>query len=97
MSVDPTTVMSPKDRLDPPLTIVHETVDWSMATAFWDKRRRVLLRWNGDEDRRLGNPVSRGYATWFVLPEELEWSALAVADPTKRLEAATWLAGPDLP
>lgn len=28
------------------------------------------MRWNGDEENPIGNPQSRGLATWFILPEK---------------------------
>lgn len=91
-------VKSPKNRLREPLQVVHQTADWALATAFWDKERALMMRWNGTEDRPKGNPVSTGYPTWFVVPSELHWPILAtVEDATKRLEAVTWLNGPPLP
>lgn len=44
-----------------------------MALGRWrydDEWRPVLAqRWNGSEGEK-GNPVSHGFATWFVLPDE---------------------------
>jgi hypothetical protein len=35
-------------------------------------RERIGIRWNGGDDGPgIGNPQSRGNATWFILPEEL--------------------------
>jgi hypothetical protein len=28
------------------------------------------MRWNGNEESPLGNPQSRGLATWFIVPEQ---------------------------
>jgi len=37
----------------------------------------VGIRWNGSEDGPgIGNPQSRGNATWFILPEELAQAVL---------------------
>jgi hypothetical protein len=33
----------------------------------WDEREVIAARWNGDDKRPLGNPISRGRATWFVI------------------------------
>jgi hypothetical protein len=30
----------------------------------------LAVRWNGDDERPKGNPVSHGMPTWFVLPDE---------------------------
>jgi len=93
----PQSVLSPVSRLTQPLTIVHTTTEWALATAFWDKQRALLIRWNGEPDKPLGNPVSHGNPTWFVLPSDLHWAALALANPSNRLEAINWLNGPPLP
>jgi antitoxin VapB len=37
----------------------------------------LAARWNGDDDRPKGNPVSLGMPTWFVLPRELADPLLA--------------------
>lgn len=87
----PEDVKSPRDRLQD-MAVVHSTADWSLATGVWDAHPALLIRWNGDEKRPLGNPVSTGHPTWFVLPEELWWSALgSVTDPEKQLKAIDWL------
>lgn len=51
--------------------ILYEDEHWSMALGRWkeDDWRPVLAqRWNGVEGQK-GNPVSHGYATWFILPD----------------------------
>lgn len=42
----------------------------SLAIGRWDGRPVLVLRWNGNEDKPLGNPQSRGLPTWFVMPEQ---------------------------
>ena len=32
----------------------------------------LAIRWNGSAGAEIGNPQSRGLATWFIVPEELE-------------------------
>jgi hypothetical protein len=34
----------------------------------WDGNRALLIRWNGDPEHMMGNPVSHANPTWFVLP-----------------------------
>jgi len=71
----PEDVDSPREKLSN-LTVVHNAAaeGWSVATFMWlhedGLRRRVGIRRNGD-DGEVGNPQSRGVATWFVLPENL--------------------------
>jgi hypothetical protein len=43
----------------------------------WEEEDRIGIRWNGsDDDTGIGNPQSRGNATWFLLPPELENAVL---------------------
>jgi hypothetical protein len=37
----------------------------------WEDEDRVGIRWNGADGPGVGNPQSRGNATWFILPPEL--------------------------
>jgi hypothetical protein len=41
----------------------------SYALAFWDGRPVLMGRWNGTDEAPIGNPQSRGLATWFVLDD----------------------------
>ena len=49
---------------------------WSAAEGPWDNgglwRDVLAVRWNGSEAAEIGNPQSRGVATWFIVPNELE-------------------------
>ncbi len=54
----------------------------------------MLIRWNDDPAKPLGNPVSHGHPTWFVLPLEFHDEALKHAskeDPVRAQRAADWL------
>ena len=42
----------------------------SIAIGRWDERPVLALRWNGNADKPLGNPQSRGLPIWFVMPEQ---------------------------
>ena len=42
----------------------------ALAIGRWDNKPVLAMRWNGDEDNPIGNPQSRGLATWFILPEK---------------------------
>ncbi len=56
----------------------------SVARILWDKEEVVASRWNGNDEQPLGNPVSRGHATWFVVDEyaaaKVEEAARAAAE-----------------
>jgi hypothetical protein len=39
----------------------------SVARILWKEEEVIATRWNGSSQQPLGNPVSRGHATWFVV------------------------------
>jgi len=45
--------------------------DCAYAIGMWDNRRCIGFRWNGTDDRPLGNPQSRGLPTWTILDRKL--------------------------
>ena len=72
--VEPATVWAPKASVRS-LEILYNTGPggWSVARVNWEGVERIGIRWNGaDDGPGIGNPQSRGNATWFILPEELE-------------------------
>jgi hypothetical protein len=42
----------------------------ALAIGRWDNKPVLAMRWNGDAENPIGNPQSRGLATWFILPEK---------------------------
>jgi hypothetical protein len=65
---------NPRDAVSPRanwqlLDVLYESELWSMALGRWDKRPVLAQRWNGKIGEK-GNPVSHGFATWFVLPDD---------------------------
>ena len=69
MAVRPHDVKSPKEHWVL-IDVLIEKPDWSLAVGEWDGERCLAARWNGDDERPKGNPVSHGMPTWFVLPRE---------------------------
>jgi hypothetical protein len=68
---NPRHALSPRSKWQL-VDVLHEDEYWSMALGHWkeDNWRPVLAqRWNGVEGQK-GNPVSHGYATWFILPDD---------------------------
>ncbi len=63
-------VNSPREHVEGPYTVVYKTNEWAIVTLCYDKRPCLGIRWF-DAYGGNGNPTSRGYATWFVIPEEL--------------------------
>ena len=49
---------------------------WSAAEGQWEDdgvwNKVLAIRWNGSSHAEIGNPQSRGCATWFIVPDELE-------------------------
>jgi hypothetical protein len=73
--VDPTTVVSPRNRLRS-VDVLYNSgpgpASWSAALLDFDGNECVGIRWNGSDDEPgVGNPQSRAKPTWFVVPEEL--------------------------
>ena len=73
--IDPITVLTPKGKIRD-LHIIHDGGEnsWSLARMKWDSTPTIAMRWNGGSangKHSIGNPHSRGYPTWFVLPEEI--------------------------
>jgi len=56
----------------------------SVARILWENREVIATRWNGNAGQPLGNPVSRGHATWFVVDDyaasQVEEAARAAAE-----------------
>lgn len=71
--VDPESVVAPKSRWQLGRVLFSSgRGGWSICEGNWDDGPVLAIRWNGsDEDAGPGNPQSRGYPTWFVLPSEL--------------------------
>jgi hypothetical protein len=72
---DPKTVLSPKGSITD-LDVIHDGGEnsWSLARMKWDGSPVIAMRWNGglvNGIPSIGNPSSRGYPTWFVVPDEV--------------------------
>ena len=67
--VHPEEVLSPKKRVGGILEVIHDPGDNGMSVAriVWDDEPRLAVRWNGNSEQPLGNPMSRRQPTWFVV------------------------------
>lgn len=88
MYVHPEEVLSPKSLVGGVIEVIHDPGEDGMAVAriLWGEQEKtevIATRWNGNSNRPLGNPVSRGRATWFVVDdyaaESVEQAARAAA------------------
>ncbi|MFZ0361108.1 MAG: hypothetical protein ABSC07_17495 [Terriglobales bacterium] len=73
--VEPATVWAPKASVRS-VEILYNSIPggpggWSVASIDWEGTKAIGIRWNGGEGSGIGNPQSRGNATWFILPEDL--------------------------
>ena len=69
--VKPEEVLSPKAKVGRIVEVIHDPGEGRMSVAriLWGQEEVVATRWNGNSEQPLGNPVSRGHATWFVVDE----------------------------
>lgn len=72
--IRPEQVLSPKHRVGGVLEVIHDPREDGMSVAriLWREdgeqdMEAIAVRWNGNDEQPLGNPVSRGHATWFVV------------------------------
>ncbi|WGM37529.1 hypothetical protein [Caulobacter sp. NIBR1757] len=88
---NPRDVDSPRDRWKL-IDVLYESGDGgdSLAIGEWDKGRVLAARWNGSEAHDgVGNPQSRGLATWFILPEWMNEGILKSKEiPTAKVNLA---------
>jgi hypothetical protein len=67
--VRPEEVLSPRKRVGGILEVIHDPGERKMSVAriLWDNEPVVAVRWNGNSEQPLGNPMSRRQPTWFVV------------------------------
>src|SRR5437879_3957567 len=67
--IRPEEVLSPKSRVRGIIEVIHDPGEnrMSVARIQWGDDEVIATRWNGNTEQPLGNPVSRGHATWFVV------------------------------
>jgi hypothetical protein len=67
--IRPDEVLSPKSRVGGIIEVIHDPGENGMSVAriVWDEEPVVAIRWNGNSQQPLGNPMSRRHPTWFVV------------------------------
>ena len=84
--IRPEEVLSPKTMVGGVLEVIHDPGEnpMSVARILWEDEEKIATRWNGSDEQPLGNPVSRGHATWFVVDDyaaaKVEEAARAAAE-----------------
>ena len=93
---DPSTVLSPKDRVRSVEVILDMGPvegSWSVVRLEWDDAGAVGIRWNGDSTSRKGLPQARGNPAWFIVPRELESAVLGAAKQIREKMQASLVEG----
>lgn len=77
--VKPEEVLSPRSKVLGVVEVIHNPHEGGMAVARirWKTEQgqeedRIAIRWNGDDERPLGNPISTRQPTWFVVDRYAE-------------------------
>jgi hypothetical protein len=67
--IAPEKVLSPRKRVGGIIEVIHDPGENGMSVAriIWDEEPVVAIRWNGNSEQPLGNPMSRRQPTWFVV------------------------------
>lgn len=72
---------------------------WSLAEGQWRTRDgwadALGIRWNGEDGRRKGHPMSTGHPIWLMVPAELEGvvrAATRVQSEAETHKPAGWTA-----
>jgi len=72
MWISPIDVRAPRERLQGVEVLQDEGPgNLALAKGRWDGEVRLLLRWNGIDEKPLGHPHSHGCPTWQVLPKNI--------------------------
>jgi len=61
------------------------------ALGTWAGERRVGFRWNGTDDKPIGNPQSRGLPTWTMLDPSLHEAVVALIPLDQQAVAKAYL------
>jgi hypothetical protein len=62
-----------------------------LALGRWEQKPVLAMRWNGYAENPIGNPQSRGVATWFILPKEFFRGILGSIPRADRKRALKYL------
>jgi len=77
--IEPQTRLAPRASVRT-VDVIYDAGEWSVARVNWEGDDRIGIRWNGGDGPGVGNPQSRGKATWFIMPEPLQQVLLEKAE-----------------
>lgn len=85
-------INSPQNSVDGPYEVIYRNIDerWAVVTLRWDNEPCLGIRWFWGNN---GNPSSRSYATWLVIPDALADGVLSGLniDESKRTNVKKFL------
>lgn len=82
--VEPEDVNSPRQRWTLIAVLDNGKTDRAaLCLGRWDGKPVLGMRWNGDSENRVGNPQSRGLATWFILAQKYNEAIISTLPPDK--------------
>ena len=69
--MDPKKVLHPRELCIEKILYDSGDEGWSLAELSINGSASFFgIRWNGESERDLGQPISRQYPIWFYLPED---------------------------
>ena len=86
-------INSPRKRIHGPwYVIARGTSRWALVALNWDDRPALGIRWFYGPS---GTPISSSYATWFIVPDDLQNILLKGLNLSKDIttEVENFLAG----
>ncbi len=89
----PNTVISPKARWELVDVLLDDGPNrCAYAAGLWDGVKRIGFRWNGGEENFLGNPQSRGLATWVMVDPRIHDAVIALLPAEAQMRARRFFA-----
>ena len=71
--VDPKSVLAPRDRISEVTAVLYDGKEDNVSIVIlqYDGKPRLAIRWNGNDEEKLGFPSVRQYPVWFLVPDDL--------------------------
>lgn len=90
--IRPNEVVSPKARWKL-IAVLRDggASDAAYAVGEWDGIPSIGMRWNGDDENRIGNPQSRGLPTWTMVEPRLHLPIIQTLPEDKQVLATALL------
>lgn len=92
--IPPADVTSPKAHWSLFVVLLDEGPDLgAYSLGKWDGTPVIAFRWNGNDERPLGSPQSRGLATWTMLDARLYGTIIDQIVPAGKRDIARQFLG----